>query len=75
MSLAIFYALQLTPETPHEEDFQRLHDCPEAKTALTPRRPRAVVLGCEAGGVLLALKYLLQIELAIEPDRRALECT
>lgn len=68
------YALHITPEIPADDDIQRLRDYREVRATLSPRLPRAVILGCGAGGALLALKDILLVEAAIDPDWVTLEC-
>ena len=70
--LTVFCALQLTPEPPDDHHRHRSFD--DIRTALAPRLPCAVVLGCGAGGALLALKGLLRVAAAVEPDWTTLEC-
>ena len=74
LSLAVFSALRLTPEQPEDDDYERRRTHEDVRIALAPRLPRAVVLGCGAGGALLGLQGLLQVEAAVEPDWTTLEC-
>ena len=74
LSLTVFCALHLTPEQPEDDDHERLRTHEDVRIALAPRLPRAVILGCGAGGALLALQGLLQVEAAVEPDWTTLEC-
>lgn len=55
-NLAVLYALQLTPDTPQADDTRQQAIHAEVQTFLTPRQPTAVVLGCGAGGALLAVE-------------------
>ena len=74
MDLAVFCALQLTPEPPEFDDLPRLRDFSDTRTALAPRLPRAVVLGCGASGALVAMKGILDVKAALDPDWITLEC-
>lgn len=53
---------------------QRLRDYEGARSAMAPRLPRAVILGCRAGGAFLALQGLLKVQFAVDPDWTTLEC-
>eukprot|EP00752_Nemacystus_decipiens_P016639 g14879.t1 len=70
----VIWALQHTFEMPDPTDHRRLAVYEEVREALTPRRPRAGVLGCGAGGALPALGDTLRVDTAIEPDWTTLEC-
>eukprot|EP00903_Cladosiphon_okamuranus_P006352 g6222.t1 len=74
LPLAVLWALQHTPAPldPMDQHGARTHE--EVRHALSPRHPRAVVLGCGAGGAMLALRDVLQMHTAIDPDWTALEC-
>ena len=67
-NLAVLCALQLTPDMLSSEDRQQQATHSEVQTFLTPRKSKAVVLGCGAGGALLALEGLLDVVIAIDPD-------
>lgn len=73
LSLPIIWALQHRLEPPEPWDHARLAAYEETREAFTPRRPRAV-LGCGAGGALLALGEMLEVDTAVDPDWTALEC-
>ena len=45
LSMAVVWALHHTPEPPNPADHQRLLAYEEIRSAFTPRRPMAVVLG------------------------------
>ncbi|CAB1114741.1 unnamed protein product [Ectocarpus sp. CCAP 1310/34] len=74
LPLHVAWALQHALEPPDPTDHARLAAYEEVRQAFTPRRPRTVVLGCGAGGALLALGETLTIDTAIDPEWTALEC-
>ncbi|CAB1112528.1 unnamed protein product [Ectocarpus sp. CCAP 1310/34] len=74
LSLPVLWALQHRLETPEPGDHARLAAYAETREAFTPKRPRAAVLGCGAGGSLLALGEMLDVQTAIDPDWTAIEC-
>lgn len=65
---AVLYALQLSPGLPREEDARQQEFHQEVRTFLMQRQPRAVVLGCGAGGALLAVESFFETITAVHPD-------
>ena len=74
MTHGSLHALQLASETQGTATtYSSKYE--DARTALAPRPPRVVVLGCDAGRALLAAEHLPQVVAAVEPEWTILECT
>eukprot|EP00903_Cladosiphon_okamuranus_P005922 g5853.t1 len=74
LPLAVLWALQHSPAPLDPMDHHSIRAHEEVCHTLSPRHPRAVILGCGAGGAMLALRDVLQVHTAIDPDWTALEC-
>ena len=72
--LAVLDALQLTPGVLQEDDKQQRQMKEDVQAFVTPRLPRAVVLGCGVGGTLLAIRPTMDVEAVVDPDWQSLEC-
>lgn len=73
-NLSVLCAVQLTPDELDEGDDTRRDTFEDAQQFLSPRRPRIVVLGRGAGGMLLAAKDMLDVVGIISADWKTLEC-
>ena len=73
-SLSVLFALQLTPEEPESQDIRGATAFEQVRTFLSLRKPRATVIGCGAGGALVAAEDILNVTCIIDPDWRTLEC-
>lgn len=73
-NIAVFYAIQLTPERLEPSDEGWLMAQEEVQQFFTSRKPRAVVLGRGAGGTLQAVTETLEVTHVIDPDWMTFEC-
>ena len=74
IDLAVFYALQLTPERLGAVDVDWLPAQEEVQEFFTLRRPRAVILGRGVGRTLDAVRLILDVTHVIDGDWMSFEC-
>lgn len=73
-NLSVFYALQITPEALTSRQGEYLTAYQQAQSLLTPRKPKAAILGRGAGGTLQAVAGLLEVACVIDSDWKTMKC-